>query len=149
MRKAARDVVAGAALGWHNMRRGIVVTEQAPETVTLYRPVGPEELELIEASGNREFPLRLPDQPIFYPVCNERYAVEIAEKWNVRDSGAGFVTRFEVRADYLRRYEPQIAGRRYHEEYWIPAEDLPAFNAAIVGEIEVIKRFPPDAKAGP
>jgi hypothetical protein len=30
-------------------------------TVTLYRPVGPEELDLIAASGWREFPPRLPD----------------------------------------------------------------------------------------
>jgi hypothetical protein len=35
-------------------------------TLTLFRPVGPEELALIEASGWREFPPRLPDQPIFY-----------------------------------------------------------------------------------
>jgi hypothetical protein len=34
------------------------------------------------------------------------------------------------------------AGGRSHLEYWIPAEDLPAFNAAIVGEIEVIAEFP-------
>jgi hypothetical protein len=45
---------------------------------TLYRPVGPKELELIAASGYRRFPPRLPDQPIFYPVLNEQYAVEIA-----------------------------------------------------------------------
>jgi hypothetical protein len=41
------------------------------KTITLYRPVGPRELELIAASGYREFPPRLPDQPIFYPVLNE------------------------------------------------------------------------------
>jgi hypothetical protein len=29
-----------------------------------------------------------------------------------------------------------------HREYWIPAEDLGAFNAAIVGEIEVVRCFP-------
>jgi hypothetical protein len=29
-----------------------------------------------------------------------------------------------------------------HLEYWIPAEDLDAFNAAIVGLIEVIHSFP-------
>jgi hypothetical protein len=44
------------------------------ETVTLYRPVGPEELALIEASGWRGFPPRLPEQPIFYPFTNEAYA---------------------------------------------------------------------------
>ena len=48
------------------------------ESVTLYRPVGAEELRLIEASGMRAFPPRLPEQPIFYPVTNEAYAVQIA-----------------------------------------------------------------------
>jgi hypothetical protein len=53
-------------------------------TVTLYRPVAPKELELIQASGWREFPPRLPDQPFFYPVTNEDYAVQIARYWNVK-----------------------------------------------------------------
>jgi hypothetical protein len=39
-------------------------------TTTLYRPIGPAELELIAATGFRAFPPRLPDQPIFYPVTN-------------------------------------------------------------------------------
>lgn len=111
------------------------------KTVTLYRPVGPQELALIEAAEFRAFPPRLPEQPIFYPVCNERYAIEIAERWNVNGSGAGYVTRFAVRKDYLDAFEPQIVGARHHEEYWIPAEDLDRFNAAIVGVIEVIHRY--------
>jgi hypothetical protein len=125
------------------------MTTTTPKTVTLYRPVGAKELALIEATANRAFPPRLPEQPIFYPVCNERYATEIAEGWNVRESGSGFVTRFEVRSDFLGAYERQVVGARHHEEYWIPAEELPAFNAAIVGTIDVIARFPPDAKAEP
>ena len=48
----------------------------------LYRPVGTAELELITESGFTRFPPRLPEQPIFYPVLNERYAREIAERWN-------------------------------------------------------------------
>lgn len=108
---------------------------------TLYRPVGPKELALIEATGSREFPPRLPDQPIFYPVLNEEYAIQIARNWNVRASGAGFVTRFQVRKDFLAKYPPQIVGGRPHEELWIPAEDLPDFNRAIVGQIEVTARF--------
>lgn len=47
------------------------------KTVTLYRPVGPEELKLIEASGWKSFPPRLPEQLIFYPVTNEEYAIQI------------------------------------------------------------------------
>jgi len=34
------------------------------------------------------------------------------------------------------------AGGRAHREYWIPAEDLTSFNAAIVGLITVTQRFP-------
>jgi hypothetical protein len=110
-------------------------------TVPLYRPTGPKELALVEASGWKRWPPRLPEQPIFYPVCNEEYAIEIAEKWNVRDSGVGYVTRFEVDAVFLSKYERQIVGARHHEEYWIPAEELEAFNDAIVGLIEVTRTF--------
>ncbi len=52
------------------------------ETVTLYRPVGEKELVLIKESGYQEFPPRLPEQPIFYPVLNQEYAIEIARDWN-------------------------------------------------------------------
>jgi hypothetical protein len=112
------------------------------DIITLWRPVGPQELELIRQSGMRAFPSRLPDQPIFYPVLTEEYAVKIARDWNVPASGSGFVTRFAVRRDYLSRFEVQDAGGRSHQEYWIPAEHLDAFNAAIVGEIEVVASFP-------
>jgi hypothetical protein len=110
-------------------------------TVTLYRPVGARELELIAESGFRRFPPRLPEQPIFYPVCNEQYAVEIAERWNAKQSGQGFVTLFRVRADFLARHETHIVGARHHEEYWIPADELHALNDAIVGMIEVVREF--------
>ncbi|BAB48339.1 msr0834 [Mesorhizobium japonicum MAFF 303099] len=65
---------------------------EAQPTITLWRPIGPEELKLIEASNMRAFPPRLPEQPIFYPVLSEAYAVQIARDWNVPASGAGFVT---------------------------------------------------------
>jgi hypothetical protein len=110
-------------------------------TVTLFRPVGPQELALIEASGWKSFPPRLPEQPIFYPVTNEAYAVQIARDWNVKASGAGFVTRFEVQAEYLSRYQVQKVGGLSHTEYWIPAEDLAEFNRNIVGQITVIAEF--------
>ena len=94
-------------------------------------------------SGYRRFPARLPEQPIFYPVTKEAYAREIAERWNVRESGAGYVTRFGLRRDFLERYESHTVGARQHEEYWIPAEDLEAMNDAIVGSIEVVATFNP------
>lgn len=112
------------------------------ETITLWRPVGPEELALIRDLGMRGFPPRLPDQPIFYPVLSQDYAIKIARDWNVPRSGAGFVTKFEVRKDYLDAYAVQEAGGRAHLEYWIPAEEMDSFNAAIVGVIEVTQTFP-------
>lgn len=112
------------------------------ETVTLWRPTGPEELKLVEESGWTAWPPRLPEQPIFYPVTTEDYAVKIARDWNVPASGAGFVTRFEVKRSFLDRYSVQDAGGREHREYWIPAEELEALNAAIVGKILVVRTFP-------
>ena len=111
------------------------------DTMTLFRPVGPKELELIRSSGNRAFPPRLPEQPIFYPVLNEDYAVQIARDWNVKDSGAGYVTRFHVRKAFLEKYPIQTVGGSTHQELWIPAEELDAFNQNIVGPIEIIAHF--------
>ena len=111
------------------------------QTVTLFRPVGPKELELIEAAGWREFPPRLPEQPIFYPVLNEEYARQIARDWNVQASGAGFVTRFAVEADFVQRYDVQTVGSSVHQELWVPAGEVPEFNRHIVGLIEVVAEF--------
>lgn len=113
-----------------------------PETITLWRPVGPKELELIRQTGMRAFSPRLPEQPIFYPVLSLEYAVEIASKWNVPESGAGYVTRFKVDKSFLDNYQPQEAGGRTRLEYWIPSEKMADFNAAIIGEIEVVESFP-------
>ena len=111
------------------------------ETVTLFGPVGPKELVLIEAAGWREFPPRLPEQPIFYPVLNQEYATQIARDWNVKASGAGFVTRFAVDAVFIRRYAVQTVGSSVHQELWVPADELPEFNRHIVGLIEVVAEF--------
>ena len=110
--------------------------------MTLWRPVGPHEFALIKQSGMRAFPPRLPEQPIFYPVTSEEYAIKIARDWNVPASGSGYVTRFEVKKEFLDAYDIHDAGGTDHREYWIPADHLPQFNAAIVGDIEVIAAFP-------
>jgi len=111
------------------------------ETVTLWRPTGPDELALVEASGWREWPPRLPSQPIFYPVLDEEYATKIARDWNVPASGSGHVTRFKVRKSFLDSYEIRQVGGQTILEYWIPAADLPALNANIVGQIELVAKF--------
>ncbi|MEU3074513.1 hypothetical protein [Streptomyces laurentii] len=116
-------------------------TASSTTTTTLWRPTGPEELELVRASGWRAWPARLPEQPIFYPVLNEDYAIRIARGWNVPHSGVGYVTRFEVGSDFLARYPVQQAGGETILELWVPAEELTEFNRHIVGTIEVVHEF--------
>jgi hypothetical protein len=114
---------------------------EANELTILFRPVGPEELELIEKSDWIRFPPRLPEQPIFYPVMNEEYAIQIARDWNVPASGSGFVTKFCIKSAYLSKFMIQNVGGEIHNELWIPAEELEEFNNNIVGRIEVTKNF--------
>jgi len=121
-------------------------------TVTLYRPVGQAELELIAASDWRAFPPRLPHQPIFYPVLTHEYATRIARDWNTKDPASGYVgyvLRFEVLATALDRWPPQqgAAGDAFRE-LWVPAQELDAFNATIRGRIEVVAEYR-TATAGP
>ena len=111
------------------------------ECTTLFRPTGPRELALVADSGYKRWPPRLPDQPIFYPVANEQYAIEIARDWNVPASGAGFVTRFLVRKEFMDRYPLQQVGASHHVEWWVPAEELEMLNDCIVGDIAVLWRF--------
>jgi hypothetical protein len=112
------------------------------EVVTMFRPTGPQELDLVARSGWRRWPPRLPGQPIFYPVTNEAYAEQIARKWDVPESGSGFVTRFDVRSEFVDQFEIHQVGGAEHTEWWIPAETLEELNDNIVGEIVVIARFP-------
>jgi hypothetical protein len=124
--------------------------------MTLYRPVGQAEYELIAAADWRAFPPRLPQQPIFYPVLTEEYATRIARDWNTKDEKSGYVgyvLKFALPAAALERWPPQqgAAGETFRE-LWVPADELDDFNAQIVGRIEVIGEFrPPDSgreKAG-
>ena len=111
------------------------------DTVRLWRPTGPKELALVEASGWRAWPPRLPDQPIFYPVLGREYAATIARDWNVKRSGVGYVTTFQVRQQFLDHYEIHQVGGRDILEYWIPAEDLGELKRNIIGLIEVVAEY--------
>jgi len=110
-------------------------------TTTLYRPTGPNELELVRESGFKRWPPRLPGQPIFYPVTNEKYAIEIATRWNIKDSGVGYVTKFEVKTEFMARYKVEQVGAAHHTEWWVPDAELPELNDNIVGLIEVIGEY--------
>jgi hypothetical protein len=109
----------------------------------MFRPVGPAELALLKRADFRRWPPRLPGQPIFYPVTNRDYAREIARDWNVKENGAGYVTRFLVQKAFVDRFPVQKVGGASHTEWWIPAEDLEELNDNIVGAIAVVDEFMP------
>lgn len=111
--------------------------------MVLYRPVGTKELELIRDSGYAQYPPRLPEQPIFYPVLNEEYAIEIAAQWNVKHNSdhKGYVTQFEIDDAYVWRFPVHTVGAAHHQELWVPAEELETFNRHILGKIQVIHAF--------
>jgi hypothetical protein len=122
------------------------------ETVVLFRPVGQKELDLVRDSAWKRFPPRLPAQPFFYPVLTEDYAVSIARDWNTKDPNSGYVgyvLRFRVLRDYIDRYETHEAGGSKLREYWIPSEKLDEFNDNIVGTIELLHEFRPEAQIKP
>ena len=41
---------------------------------------------------------------------NEEYATQISVEWNVPTYGVGYVTKFEVDADYLQKFKVENVG---------------------------------------
>ncbi len=108
----------------------------------LYRPVGMNELQLIFEADMRSYPPRLSEPPILYPVLNFEYAKKIAKDWNTKEAPfAGYVTRFEVDDEYVTRFERKVVGASWHEELWVPAEELKTFNAHICSRIVVEEAY--------
>jgi hypothetical protein len=121
------------------------------ELVTLYRPMGLFETRLVLESNCKEFPPRLEGQPIFYPVLNEGYAVQIASEWNTTDekSGySGFVASFNLNNSYFKEFEVQHVGDDQHNELWVPADKLQEFNSHIMNGIIISKTFYGDKYQG-
>ncbi|PCJ44145.1 MAG: hypothetical protein COA99_07355 [Moraxellaceae bacterium] len=108
------------------------------EVATLYRPVGPGQLQCIIASGWSQFPERKARQRFFYPMLHESFAKSVAEDWNVRNSGVGYVTRFKLKREFLEPHPIYMVGGPEHREYRIEASLLAQLNSNIVGKIEVI-----------
>ncbi len=114
------------------------------KTITLYRPVGLKEMELIAQSNYSLFPPRLEWQPVFYPVMNQQYAEQIAKEWNTPDEFSGYcgvVTSFDVDKEYLQQFEIQNVGDKTHNELWIPSDELTNFNKNIVDKIKIVNAF--------
>ena len=114
------------------------------KTTVLYRPVGHQELALIIERDFRAFPPRLSWQPIFYPVLNFEYAKQITERWNAPSAEnlyCGFVTKFAINSEYVGQFEVQTVGGPRHQELWVPAEQLVAFNHQLVGDIQVVEIY--------
>ena len=65
---------------------------------------------------------------------DEDYAVQIAHDWNTKDEASGyhgFVLKFDVRTEFVGRYNVQVVGNSKHREYWDPAAELDELNRNI------------------
>ncbi|XYH97562.1 hypothetical protein ACMHYB_59045 [Sorangium sp. So ce1128] len=108
----------------------------------LYRPVGLEELLLVYRSKMREFPPRLQEQSIFYPVLTVNYARQIARQWNTASGfHVGYVIEFDVDDDYAGKFPVRQAGSRLHQELWVPATSLVEFNSHIAGPVRLVDAY--------
>ena len=72
---------------------------------------------------------------------NEEYAIQIAKEWNVPAYGVGYVTKFAINADYIKKFKIENVGGLIHNELWIPAAELDTFNKNIVGIIKVTQEY--------
>jgi hypothetical protein len=112
----------------------------AGQTVPLWRAAGPAELDLVAAARWRAWP-PAHGQPDFAAALSREYAAKTARQLHVPRAGAGYVTQFEVRADFLRGYPVRQAGGPGEQEYQVPAADLAGLNASIVGAIREESRY--------
>ena len=105
-------------------------------------------MKLIRDTNCYAFPPRLPEQPIFYPVLSEEYAVQIARDWNAKDPNTkvGFVTRLHVNSDYLSQFEVHTVGSVIHKEYWIPAKNCQTSMPILLGRSKASPSSTPNKK---
>ena len=112
-----------------------------PAALLLYRPVSQPELDLIAAASWLAFPALDFESPIFYPVLDEDAAAQLAQNWPAPSSGAGYVLRCAVDADYAAQFPLRRPGYQEPEELRVPADELAEFNRNILGQIEVVAVF--------
>lgn len=109
-----------------------------PDSITLYRAIGPGQLRCIIQTGWRKFPPRWSSQRYFYPMIHPEFAHQIASQWHVQNSGVGYVVRFRVEKGFLEPYPVYVVGGPEHKEYRIAADELDEMNDHMVGNIELI-----------
>jgi hypothetical protein len=81
--------------------------------MTLYRPVGRKEMDLIAATGFAAFPPRLDWQTIFYPVVTEAHAPFNAHVVGAIVVVAAIGSRFRSRPELVGcRFEVRAATQR-------------------------------------
>lgn len=106
------------------------------ELLTLYRPVGPEELDFIARSGWTRFPPRLRRKTVFY---HEIEKASLADEPVTDDICRNtFIIRIHMLSEYLKQYcmtEPKDDC----EELCIPLDKSDEFNNHIIGLIELTK----------
>jgi hypothetical protein len=116
----------------------------AGDTVTLWSAAGQAELDAIAESGWQSWP-QGPGQPAFRPVLDRERATAVTRELHVPRDGVGYLTRLEVRREFLAPYAvppgSDPAGGTAPWGYEIPAGDLAGLNARIDGALREEARY--------
>ncbi|MBQ8905694.1 MAG: hypothetical protein IJY85_04930 [Ruminococcus sp.] len=112
--------------------------------MTLYRPVGEVEYRQIAASGNRRFPPRGEQQPIFHLILQQSFAEEIAQAWWEQE--ICHIVCCYIDDAYISAFPVQNVGDKHRRELWLPSEEVPIFNDHILGEITLVKTIRPEKR---
>jgi hypothetical protein len=110
-------------------------------TIRLYKPLSPLQLEEVINSGWSSFAVDSPLQKVFYPKIHRRYAENLARQWDAVQFNAGYVVAFDVPTEFMAKYEIQTTAYEEHREYVVPVEELSLFNQNIKGKISVVTTF--------
>ncbi len=111
------------------------------QIITLFKSLSPAQVAAVAESGWRQIFPQEPEQTHFYPKVYVEYAEQIARRWDVPQYGGGYVVRFTMRGDFMRRYATQTVAFEEYREYIIPIAELDFFNRNIQGRIDVVSAF--------
>lgn len=121
--------------------RGAGQSDVANETVPLYRPALPTELAGLRDHGFSKWPVLPREQPLFFPVGDERLADAAAKTWTEEHGTTTYVTRFRVRSRLVNGGKSDQVRSVGEDEWPVAVQDVNALNQNIVGKIEVVREF--------
>lgn len=110
---------------------------------TLWHPVNPSELRLIEESNWSLLPTGIENRPVFYPNVELVDKIRQTTLWAPRhqdDGYEGHIIELDVFVPFFNQYD-RNDGTVNQKEIWVPAQDLALFNDRIRRPLRLAQSF--------